>query len=174
MATEIWVMLGIFSLISTICHKLIWFYRNAVLVHIIFVVTPGEIFGHLGHMGTFHPIHYNVCNYLSMLGLKLNHVSKRGHRRQPQSISTSLNCKWIEYFAFALLWNFWLVHIILSLPSWSYCLSVTQFPWWFIGKSHIFSPLKSPPGELNHYLKHCLGIQKSVIQTHTYVDFIPW
>ena len=28
----------------------------------------------------FHPIHYNVCNYLSMLGLKLNHVSKRGHR----------------------------------------------------------------------------------------------
>ena len=25
----------------------------------------------------FHPIHYNGCNYLSMLGLKLNHVSKR-------------------------------------------------------------------------------------------------
>ena len=23
---------------------------------------------------------YNGCNYLSMLGLKLNHVSKRGHR----------------------------------------------------------------------------------------------
>ena len=28
----------------------------------------------------FHPIHYNGCNYLSMLGLKLNHVSKRGPR----------------------------------------------------------------------------------------------
>ena len=26
----------------------------------------------------FHPILYNGCNYLSMLGLKLNHVSKRG------------------------------------------------------------------------------------------------
>ena len=25
------------------------------------------------------PTHYNGCNYLSMLGLKLNHVSKRGH-----------------------------------------------------------------------------------------------
>ena len=44
-------MLGIYSLIWTICHKLMWFYRNAVLFHIIFVVTHGEIFGHLGHTG---------------------------------------------------------------------------------------------------------------------------
>ena len=28
----------------------------------------------------FHPTVYNGCNYLSMLGLKLNHVSKRGSR----------------------------------------------------------------------------------------------
>ena len=28
-----------------------WFYRNAVLFHIIFVMTHGEIFGHLGHTG---------------------------------------------------------------------------------------------------------------------------
>ena len=27
-------------------------------------------------------MHYNGCNYLSMLGLKLNHVSKRGPRGQ--------------------------------------------------------------------------------------------
>ena len=27
----------------------------------------------------FHPTLYQACNYLSMLGLKLNHVSKRGH-----------------------------------------------------------------------------------------------
>ena len=26
----------------------------------------------------FHPTFYNVCNYLSVLGLKLNHVSKKG------------------------------------------------------------------------------------------------
>ena len=45
------VMLGIYSLIWTICHKLMWFYRNAVIFHIIFVVTHGEIFGHLGHTG---------------------------------------------------------------------------------------------------------------------------
>ena len=44
-------MLGINSLIWTICHKLMWFYRNTVLFHIIFVVTHGEIFGHLGHTG---------------------------------------------------------------------------------------------------------------------------
>ena len=40
-------MIGIFSLIRTICHKLMWFYRNAVLFYIIFVVTHGETFGHL-------------------------------------------------------------------------------------------------------------------------------
>ena len=46
-------MLGIYSLIWTICHKLIYdFHQNAVLVHIIFIVTPGEIFDHLGHMST--------------------------------------------------------------------------------------------------------------------------
>ena len=28
----------------------------------------------------FHPTVYNGCNYLSMLGLQLNHVSKRGPR----------------------------------------------------------------------------------------------
>ena len=32
----------------------------------------------LGMDKWFHPTLYNGCNYLSMLGLKLNHVSKRG------------------------------------------------------------------------------------------------
>ena len=46
------VMLGIYSLmIWTICHKLISFYLNAVSLHIIFVVTHGEIFRYLGHTG---------------------------------------------------------------------------------------------------------------------------
>ena len=40
-----------YSLIWTICHKLMWFYRNTALFHIIFAVTHGEIFGHLGHLG---------------------------------------------------------------------------------------------------------------------------
>ena len=31
----------------------------------------------------FHPTFYQACNYLSMLGLKLNHVSKRGHWSAP-------------------------------------------------------------------------------------------
>ena len=33
----------------------------------------------LGMDKSFHPTCYNGCNYLSMLGLKLIHVSKRGH-----------------------------------------------------------------------------------------------
>ena len=28
----------------------------------------------------FHPTLYNGCNYLSMLGLKLNHINKKGHK----------------------------------------------------------------------------------------------
>ena len=42
-------MLGIYSLIWTICHKLMWFYRNAASFYIIFVVTHGKLFTHLGH-----------------------------------------------------------------------------------------------------------------------------
>ena len=38
-------------MIWTICNKLISFYRNAVSLHIIFVVTHGEIFSQLGHTG---------------------------------------------------------------------------------------------------------------------------
>ena len=34
----------------------------------------------LGMDKWFHPTVYNGCDYLSMLGLKLNHVSKRGPR----------------------------------------------------------------------------------------------
>ena len=46
------VMLGIYNLmIWTICHKLISIYRNAISLHIIFVVTHGEIFSHLSHTG---------------------------------------------------------------------------------------------------------------------------
>ena len=36
----------------------------------------------LGMDKSFHPTHYQACNYLSMLGLKINRVSKRRHRRQ--------------------------------------------------------------------------------------------
>ena len=33
----------------------------------------------LGMAKQFHPTHYDGCNYLSVLRLKSNHVSKRGH-----------------------------------------------------------------------------------------------
>ena len=34
-----------------------------------------------GNGKLFHPTHYWTCDYISMLGLKLNHISKRGHRK---------------------------------------------------------------------------------------------
>ena len=40
----------------------------------------------LGMDKWFHPTVYNGCNYLSMLGLKLNHVSKSGHWQHMQVI----------------------------------------------------------------------------------------
>ena len=33
----------------------------------------------LGMKNQFHPTLYNGCDYISMLGLKLNHISKRGY-----------------------------------------------------------------------------------------------
>ena len=64
-------MLGIYSLIWTICHKLMWFYRNAVSFHIIFVVTHGEIFSHLGHTG---PLTVNKMPLPSMYRRRRRHI----------------------------------------------------------------------------------------------------
>ena len=41
----------------------------------------------------FYPTFYNGCNYLSMLGLKLNHVSKRGPQLNQKVTYVSVN--WI-------------------------------------------------------------------------------
>ena len=49
----------------------------------------------LGMDKYFHPTHYNGCDYLSMLGLKLNHVSKRGHRCCMWVCCTVLKYHWI-------------------------------------------------------------------------------
>ena len=64
-------MLEIYSLIWTICHKLMWFYRNAVLFHIIFVVTHGEIFGNLGHTG---PLTVNKMALPSIYRRRWRHI----------------------------------------------------------------------------------------------------
>ena len=64
-------MLGICSLIWTICHKLMWFYRNAVFFHIIFIVTQGEIFSHLGHTG---PLTVNKMVLPSMYRRRWRHI----------------------------------------------------------------------------------------------------
>ena len=64
-------MLGIYSLIWTICHKLMWFYRNVVSFHIIFVVTHGEIFSHLGHTG---PLTVNKMALPSMYRRRWHHI----------------------------------------------------------------------------------------------------
>ena len=64
-------MHGIYSLIWTICHKMMWFYRNAALFHIIFIVTHGEIFSHLGHTG---PLTVNKMALLSMYRWRWRHI----------------------------------------------------------------------------------------------------
>ena len=43
------------------------------------ITYPFLNFNGLGMDKQFHPILYNGCDYISMLGLKLNHVSKRGY-----------------------------------------------------------------------------------------------
>ena len=64
-------MLGIYNSIRTICHKLMWFYRNAVSFHIIFVVTHGEAFSHLGHTG---PLTVNKMALPSMYWRRWRHI----------------------------------------------------------------------------------------------------
>ena len=64
-------MLGIYSLIWTICHKLVWFYQNVVSFHIIFVVTQSEIFSHLGHTG---PLTVNKMALPSMYRRIWHHI----------------------------------------------------------------------------------------------------
>ena len=39
----------------------------------------------------FHPTLYNGCNYLSMLGIKLNHASERGPWERDSFISVVTN-----------------------------------------------------------------------------------
>ena len=45
----------------------------------------------LGMDKWFHTTLYNGCNYLSMLGLKLNHVSKRGRRKSAKSMTDNVS-----------------------------------------------------------------------------------
>ena len=47
----------------------------------------------LGMDKLFHPTVYNGCNYLSMLGLMLNPVSKSG----PQKISHTASSPWVSW-----------------------------------------------------------------------------
>ena len=64
-------MLGIYSLIWTICYNLMWFYRNAVSFHIILVVTHGEIYSHLGNTG---PLTVNKMALPSMYRWRWRHI----------------------------------------------------------------------------------------------------
>ena len=57
----------------------------------------------LGMHKLFHPTHYNGCNYLSMLGLKLIHVSKRGHRQSViHSRGRHISARWCHLPSVAL------------------------------------------------------------------------
>ena len=52
----------------------------------------------LGMGKSFHPTFYNGCDYLSLLGLKLNHVSKRGHWGSWYKRNKTTHIKTCTYF----------------------------------------------------------------------------
>ena len=82
----------------------------------------------LGMDKSFHPTVHNGCNYLSILGLKLNHVSKRGHRKiyfvQKQIllsfdyIYSLISYSLIPYFGIIFL----LTHCLMHLVCWRFIL----------------------------------------------------
>ena len=63
----------------------------------------------LGMDKYIHPTFYNGCNYLSMLGLKLNHVSKRGHRNIIYALTKDILTNKMH-------WN-WFFLVMLNLLS---------------------------------------------------------
>ena len=91
-------MLGIYSLIWTICHKLMWFYRNAASFHIIFVVTHGELFTHLGDTG---PLTVNKMALPSMYRRRWRHIHAFIGRNKialrVQRFAVGANVTWLTY-----------------------------------------------------------------------------
>ena len=89
-------MFGIYSLIWTIYHKLMWFYRNAVSFHIIFVVTHGEIFSH--HTG---PLTVNKMVLPSMYRRRWHHIhafiGKNTIALRVQRFAAGANVTWLTY-----------------------------------------------------------------------------
>ena len=56
----------------------------------------------------FYPTPYNICNYLSMLWLTLNHVCKRGPRKAciyHFKISSCRRCLWSSYLKHQFNWD---------------------------------------------------------------------
>ena len=68
--------------------------RTVIILNIFSYAT-------LGMDESFHPTFHNGCNHLSMLGLKLNHVSKKGHiwRQMESSIVViAASSNWLSTF----------------------------------------------------------------------------
>ena len=78
--------------------KLMWFYRNAVSFHVIFVVTHGEIFSHLGHTG---PLTVNKMALPSMNRRRWRHIHAFIGRNKialrVQKFAVGANVTWLTY-----------------------------------------------------------------------------
>ena len=70
----------------------------------------------LGMDKWFHPTLYWACDYLSMLGLKLNHVSKRGHKMYHNDTWSQINAS----HTISQIWQ--MIYISLPLP----CISARK------------------------------------------------
>ena len=98
------------------------------------ITYPFPNFNHwsLGMDKYFHPTFYNGCDNFSMLGLKLIHVSKRGHkykfgRGQPEArfnndFSIAIQIRWKFHFTLTSIVIQWslqnFVHGMIAVLSW--------------------------------------------------------
>ena len=91
----------------------------------------------LGMDKYFHPTLYNGCNYLSMLGLKLNHVSKWG----------SKSAKWDNFD-----WTRATLNILMqSLKYKAPCITRTSVPVVCISRTNwSLAPMKKGSNNLSH------------------------
>ena len=110
----------------------------------------------LGMDKPFHPTHYNGCNCLSMLGLKLNHVSKRG-RRGYHGHNT------IPRFTVCL------ILCVLGLVSFCFVVAILSAPknWWGVA-SHAVCIVSPWRGIIVCFTVHWQSQRESTEDLHTF------
>ena len=102
-------------------------------------------------------MHYNGCNYLSMLGLKLNHVSKRGHWCNKPSVKKGKLVFYTVWYILQYAAHLRVMHMIYSFFFFSHMIHsdflLDILPPQFPGGQYEFSDEVCPAG---HNILHWL------------------